>query len=109
MRTCFPSHHATATAFADPTRDPASSGRTAGENRVWFQGDKIYSYGKHFCIARLDHETRTALMTTRKYSVSTSKHKSHVSSALYRAGWTVVSVEDPENLPVKEKEEAFVW
>ena len=108
MKTCFRSHYATAVVFADPNRDPASSGRTAGENRVWFQGDKIYSYGTHFCIARIDPETRTAYLTTRRCSISTSHHKSHVSSALYRAGWTVVSVEDPENLPVKEKEEAFV-
>lgn len=46
---------------------------------VFFVGDKIYSYGHHFCIAR--HVPGFVVFTTAGYSSSTGQHKSIVSSA----------------------------
>jgi hypothetical protein len=67
-------------AWANQTQTEA---RNAG-NTLYFYGDKIYSYGSHFCIAKHvtnDQGERATLFTTRGYSVSTSKHISIVRNA----------------------------
>lgn len=92
MKTTYSSHKQVAEAFATQS---TPTGKTSG-NRVYFEGDTIYSYGPHFVIARLEPETRAAFFTTRRYSPSTGKHKSYVRWALHRAGWNVVQVERPE-------------
>lgn len=50
-------------------------------NTFWFRDSVIYSYGSHFPIAR--HVNGHVLMTTRDYSVTTSRHKSTVVNAAY--------------------------
>jgi hypothetical protein len=54
-------------------------------NNIFFNGSKIWSYGSHFCIARIlpgkDGSTPVVVMTTRDYSPTTSGHKSDVRSA----------------------------
>jgi len=54
-----------------------SSGRASP---MFFGGDKIYSYGHHFCIAR-HLPNGVVAMTTRGYSSSTLKHISYVRRA----------------------------
>lgn len=54
-----------------------SEGKAAA---VFFDGDYLYSYGKHFCIAR-HLPNNTAAFTTRSYSVTTSGHVSSARSA----------------------------
>ncbi len=66
------------------------SARNARHN-LYFDGDVIYSYGSHFPIARHitnDKGKNAVLFTIRDYSVTTSKHKSMVRSAI------------PDSLPV---------
>lgn len=48
---------------------------------IFFEGDTIYSYGHHFPMAR--HADEIVLITTRSYSVSTSKHQSYVLQACH--------------------------
>jgi hypothetical protein len=48
-------------------------------NSFFFSEDTIYSYGRHFPIAR--HANGVVLFTTRTYSVTTSRHISAVRSA----------------------------
>lgn len=51
----------------------------------YFEGKSIYSYGSHFEIARHienDRGERAILFTSRDYSVTTSKHKGYVGSAI---------------------------
>jgi hypothetical protein len=66
--------------WANQTQPEArNTGRT-----LWFEGDSIYSYGRHFCIAK--HVTnekgvKVVLFTTRDYSVTTSSHKNIVRQA----------------------------
>lgn len=57
----------------------ATEGHTGNWN-LFIDGDSIYSYGHHFCIAKRIDEG-TILMTTRGYSSSTAKHISYVKSA----------------------------
>lgn len=47
---------------------------------VHFVGPRVYSYGRHFCIARI-LPNGEALFTTRGYSVSTTRHISKARSA----------------------------
>ena len=46
---------------------------------MFIDGDNIYSYGYHFCIAKRVGET--ILFTTRKYSTTTAKHIGYVLNA----------------------------
>jgi hypothetical protein len=71
------------------TQDEA---RNPGRN-LYFERDTIYSYGSHFPIARHVKQGRKAaiLFTTRRYSVTTSKHLSQVRQAIPE-GTTVFSV-----------------
>ncbi len=72
----------------DETVKAWTEGRALNGSRMFSDGETIYSYGRHFPIARLfEHEGKAyALFTTRDYSVTTSGHKSHVAGAARRAG-----------------------
>lgn len=58
-----------------------SHARNAG-NTLYFEGNKIFSYGSHFCIARIDKEKDVILYTSRDYSSTTHKHKRYVLGSL---------------------------
>lgn len=49
---------------------------------VFFEGKIIYSYGRHFPMARLMGDGKTVLITTRRYSNTTSAHQGAVSQAV---------------------------
>lgn len=55
-------------------------GRSASGN-VYFEGDKLYSYGTHFILAEFITEN-IVLINDLRYSASTSKHQSIVIGAL---------------------------
>jgi hypothetical protein len=61
--------------WANQSQDEA---RTTTGN-LYFNGDSIFSYGRHFCIAR--HVKGAILFTTRSYSNTTAKHISIVRQA----------------------------
>jgi len=66
------SHSNVAKAFANGSRDATGS-------RIFIEGNKIYSYGRHFVIAKRIGENEY-VFNTDGYSSSTGKHKSHVFS-----------------------------
>lgn len=59
-------------------------------SRIVARGDRIYSYGSHFEMARplrdKDGALRAWLLNGDRYSVSTSQHQSHIRSAIQRRG-----------------------
>ena len=57
-------------------------------SHMFFDGASIFSYGRHFEIARFvtRHKRRAVLVTTRSYSISTSRHVEYVRGALYQLG-----------------------
>lgn len=64
----------------------APRGRASGQ-RVYFEGTIIFSYGNHFPMAKLlidpkSGEPAGVLLTTRRYSSTTSHHQSNVSAAV---------------------------
>lgn len=69
----------------------------------YFDGDTIYSYGRHFPIARHvvgKNGARAILFTTRGYSPTTSKHLRFVRQAFHGNGVPVFQVYNPsQDLP----------
>lgn len=51
-------------------------------HNFFFDGPSIYSYGRHFEIARFDPKHDCVLFTTARYSQSTSKHISYARNAI---------------------------
>ncbi len=48
---------------------------------IYFEGDKIYSYGRHFCMGRI-LPSGIAVLTTRTYGMATSKHLTYTRQAV---------------------------
>jgi hypothetical protein len=79
------------------------SGRNS-TGSLFFSGDTIYSYGRHFPVARHvtdKHGRACVLFTTRDYSVTTTGHKSAVRRAI-PSGVRVFYVQDADKAPGKE-------
>jgi hypothetical protein len=75
------------------------AGQKQAEGRghnLFFEGPSIYSYGRHFEIARFVKGGKVVLFTTRRYSISTAKHILHVRRALrnHENVFDVPSMED---------------
>lgn len=75
-------------AWAHQNRDRAN-----GSN-FYFEGDTIYSYGRHFPIARIDAAEQTVWFTMDGYSSTTAKHKSIARQAI-PSRYRVALVPDP--------------
>src|SRR5262245_39723763 len=75
--------------WCEQTQDYARS------KSIFFERDTIYSYGKHFPIARW-WKYQTVLFTTQDYSVTTAKHKSLVRRKIHG---NIIKVNDPSAEP----------
>lgn len=79
-------------------------------SNMFFEGSKIYSYGKHFCIANIvttKGGEKVTLFTTRDYSKTTAKHKSYVNRAIHGMQFNVPFVRTEYDLePTKKEHEA---
>lgn len=80
--------------------DVQPSGRAGN---VFFEDSKIYSYGRHFCIARR-LPSNVVVFTLSGYSNSTAKHKSRVLSAAIHL--KRVYCNDPDASALSNKESA---
>ncbi len=74
-------------------------------SNCFFEGDTIYSYGRHFPIARfIERNNEVAvLFTTRTYSVTTAKHLGFVRDALRGLDYPVFDVPAPTDSPREEE------
>lgn len=78
---------------------------------MFIENNTIYSYGYHFPMARrtgkmLRNGKEVVLVTTRTYSVSTSKHQAYTASELaYSGNYEIVHVHDVEHPEVDEMTE----
>ena len=59
------------------------NGAAVGSGNLYCRGDKLYSYGSHFVVARHVEagERWVVFLNSRSYSVSTSRHQSYASRA----------------------------
>jgi hypothetical protein len=72
----------------------SQSQETGKANSMFFQGTEIYSYGRHYCIAKLFG--KVALVNSNGYSNSTAKHTRHVRRAItHLATFDVPNVYNP--------------
>ena len=89
MRTVFSSNNEAAHIWASQSQ---ANGRAGN---VFFENGVIYSYGRHFPVARFAPEFgNVVLFTNRGYSNSTGKHKSLIRRAI-PGGFNVVYCDDP--------------
>jgi hypothetical protein len=93
MKTVFSSNSDCIHAFAQRWQD---NGRSAGGN-VFFEGNKLYSYGRHFVLAEFIGGN-TVLINDTRYSSSTAKHQSLVRSALSHYERIYESSHNPANV-----------
>jgi hypothetical protein len=74
-----------------------AQGATSGKTKHMFiEGDKIYSYGHHFPIARRI-EGNKVYFTTQRYSPTTSHHKSLVEQELAHEGYNIIKKENVDS------------
>lgn len=79
MKQIFGSHSEVAHVWASRSQESGEA------SRVFFDGDTIYSYGRHFPIARfqkMPNGQEVVLFNADDYSMSTIKHKGHVRHAI---------------------------
>ena len=73
----------------------AQTGKAQRGYAMFYDGPLVFSYGRHFTIAKLFPKLGIALVTTRGYSVSTAKHIGIIRNALIRSPYKVIMVSDP--------------
>lgn len=97
MKTVYSNIDSVIHAFAQHPNDPTFTGRTSGGGNVFAEGGKLYSYGRHYELAKWIDDT-TVLIDDRGYSNSTGKHLSKTRHALsqYRQFYTLQA--DPEHV-----------
>jgi hypothetical protein len=80
MKTVFSSHSEVCHVWANNT-DLNAYGRASN---IFFEGDKIYSYGRHYILGKkFIHEGREITFLNKKsFSNSTSKHQNHLKNAI---------------------------
>jgi hypothetical protein len=94
MRTVFSSHNEAAHIWASQSQNSGRAGN------IEFDDGVIYSYGRHFPVARFAPEFGDiVLFTDRGYSSSTGKHKSIIRGAIL-GGFNVVYCDDPTRSPL---------
>ena len=73
-----------------------ASGDVKGEaSNLYIDGNKIFSYGEHYCIA-LRLNDNTALFNEDGYSPSTERHKNYVKAYLEQWGYEIYPVSTKE-------------
>jgi len=98
MRTVFRNTAEAAHVWAAQTQEHGRAGN------VFFDGPTIYSYGRHFAVARIYQHAETgesvAMFNSRRYSVSTSKHQREAYRAWLGNGAAVTA--HPDLWPTSE-------
>ena len=93
MKTVFSSHSEVAHIWASQSQNAGRAGN------IHFEDGVIYSYGRHFPVAKFCPEFgNLVLFTNRGYSSSTGKHKSIIRGAI-PGGFNVVYCDDPTRGP----------
>jgi len=75
-------------AWINNTKAPKNS-------RMFYEGDTLYSYGKHYPMARIDREKNLVLINSTKSSVTTERHKGLVRYAVRQVGYAILYVPNP--------------
>ena len=70
-------------------------------SNMFFDGNKIYSYGRHYCLASIEISEITGqriyFVNSNSYSNSTAKHQNHVRHSIDKLKYTVIRCPFPGN------------
>jgi len=61
--------------YQEITKRWLTNGKPLKNSRMFFENDKLYSYGYHYVIARIDRERNILLINSNKSSPTTNRHK----------------------------------
>lgn len=61
--------------YQEITKRWLTNGKPLKNDRMFFENDKLYSYGYHYVIARIDRERNIVLINNTKSSPTTNRHK----------------------------------
>jgi len=93
MKKVFSSHNEVAHIWASQSQAEGQA------SRIFFEGETIYSYGRHFPVARFAPEYgNIVLFTSRGYSSSTGKHKGIIRGAIPDS-YTLIYCDDVSRPP----------
>ena len=67
--------------YQEITKRWLTNGKPLKNDRMFFENDKLYSYGYHHVIARIDRERNIILINNNKSSPTTNRHKQIVEAA----------------------------
>jgi hypothetical protein len=83
MKTRFRNYYDLANAWVDAVKDGKNVKLSMYGDRMYSNGNKIFSYGDHYCIANVVETAngRVVLFNSETYSSTTSKHKNAVQYA----------------------------
>ena len=68
--------------YQEITKRWLTNGKPLKNNRMFFENDKLYSYGYHYVIARIDRERNIVLLNNNKSSPTTNRHKNIVENVI---------------------------
>ena len=68
--------------YQEITKRWLTNGKPLKNDRMFFENDKLYSYGYHYVIARIDRERNIALINSTKSTPTTNRHKSIVENVI---------------------------
>jgi hypothetical protein len=100
MKTVFNSIDDVIHAFAQRPNDPNTEGRTSGGGNVFFDGVSLYSFGRHYELARY-LDPNTVLINDLGYSKTTGKHISKAQHALSQYKRFYVTGCDPMQVRIR--------
>ena len=67
--------------YQEITKRWLTNGKPLKNDRMFFENDKLYSYGYHYVIARIGRERNIILINNNKSSPTTNRHKQIVEAA----------------------------
>ena len=81
--------------YQEITKRWLTNGKPLKNDRMFFENDKLYSYGYHYVIARIDRERNIILINNNKSSPTTNRHKYIVADECFAKGLDLFNVPDP--------------
>ena len=68
--------------YQEITKRWLTNGKPLKNDRMFFENDKLYSYGYHYVIARIDRGRNIVLINNNKSSPTTNRHKEIVENVI---------------------------
>ena len=81
--------------YQEITKRWLTNGKPLKNDRMFFENDKLYSYGYHYVIARIDRERNIVLINSTKSTPTTNRHTYIVADECFAKGLDLFNVPNP--------------